>query len=275
MNELLYHQIENTNESEFSTFVYNTDLREFTVPHFHKNLELVICIEGQCICYEGDSKYLLRKGEAILILPYRAHSFFVGESSSVRCVTFSELLILTLAKVIEGRTPLTPVFRPSEATTSYFLEEMARMFGDRQERIGELPTIERMKTKGLLYGIGSEFLSSATLVEGGGSMTLAAELVQYIADNFKSDIALRDIADAKGYNYQYLSRTFNKLFGVNFKQMVNQYRLDYAYTLLRDTDLTVMEIAFESGFQSVRAFNLWCKKSFDRTPKDLREARGG
>ena len=273
MRELLYHQTENTNASEFSTFVYDTNLREFNVPHFHKNLELVLCLEGECVCIDGDEQYALHKGDAIFILPYRAHSFFVGEHSSVRCVTFSELLFLTLAKVMEGKIATTPVFRPSKETSEYFLGEMARLFGNRRECVGELPTVERMKTKGLLYDIGSEFLSTAELADGAGSTTLAAELVQYIAENFKHDITLHDIAEAKGYNYQYLSRTFNKLFGVNFKQMVNQYRLDYAYTLLRDTDIAIMEIAFESGFQSVRSFNQYCKKSFNRTPKELRESR--
>jgi AraC-like DNA-binding protein len=273
MRELLYHQIENTNGSEFSAYVHECDLKAFHTPHFHKNMEIILCITGECTCVEGERRYLLRAGDAIFIFPYRAHSFLLSEGASVRIVTFSELLILTLAKIMEGKSARSPVFRPSSEAMGYFLTEMDRMYGVKSEHNKELPTVERMKTKGLLYTIGGEFLSGAELIPESGSVTLAAEIVQYLTENFRRDVSLHDIADEMGYNYQYLSRTFHKLFGINFREMLNQYRFDYACALLRDTDRSVAEIAFESGFQSLRSFNQFCKETVGRTPKELRSEK--
>lgn len=276
MKRTLYHQTENTNVSELSTYVYDYNAWEFNSPHFHMNMEILLCIEGECECFVGNSKYLLLQGDAIFIFPYRIHGFTVGAGASVRCVTFSEFLILTLAKAVEGKTATNPVFHPSEETASYFLSQMLLLFGRRNGYNKQVPMVSRMKAKGLLYMLLSEFLAEAELISDGGSTTLASEIVQYLSENFKKNISLHDIADSMGYNYQYLSRTFNKVFGINFKQMLNQYRLDHACALLQDTDLTVAQIAFESGFQSLRSFNQICLENFGKTPRELRsEAREG
>ena len=272
MRSTLYHQTENTNVSELSTYIYDYNSWEFNTAHFHKNMEIVLVIEGTCRCFIGSSSYLLTAGEAIFVLPYQSHGFSVGEGASVRCVTFSGLLILTLAKIMEGTTAQNPVFRPREETARYFLEQMLLVFGRRSGYNRQIPPVDRMKAKGLLYLLGSEFLESAELVSNGANTSLAAEIVQYLEANYKRDISLHDIADLMGYNYQYLSRSFNKVFGVNFKQMLNQYRLEAAYAMLQDTDLPIAEIAFESGFQSIRSFDQIVLEHFGKTPKDLRRA---
>ena len=43
-----YHQVENTNQSELSTYIYNSNSWEFNSPHFHKNFELLLVISGSC-----------------------------------------------------------------------------------------------------------------------------------------------------------------------------------------------------------------------------------
>ena len=68
-----------------------------------------------------------------------------------------------------------------------------------------------------------------------------------------------------------LSRIFNHTFGVNFKTMLNQYRTDYALELLRDSDLSLSAIAFESGFQSIRSFDHVFRESLGRSPKEFRK----
>ena len=53
--------------------------------------------------------------------------------------------------------------------------------------------------------------------------------------------------------------------------MLNQYRTSYALELLRDSDLSLTEIAFESGFQSIRSFDHVFRQSLGRSPKDFRK----
>ena len=59
-----------------------------------------------------------------------------------------------------------------------------------------------------------------------------------------------------GYEEHYLSRCFHNCFAMNFKQFVNEYRIQFARRLLeQQPPLPITEIAYMSGFGSVRNFN--------------------
>ena len=266
-----YHQVENTNSSEISTYIYDYNSWEFNSPHFHKNFELLLVLHGECDYRIGNQHYTLQEGDAIFVLPFQVHSFTVGEGAAVRCVTFCDLLILTLAKQLEKKQLEHPVFRPSETVATFFLDSLQQLFGSRSGYNKQLPPAKRMKLKGMLYTVGGEILEQTKPIDAGGANIVVMDVVEYIADHFKSDISLHHVAEAKGYNYQYLSRIFNRTFGINFKTMLNQDRTDHAITLLRDSHLSLSEIAFESGFQSIRSFDHVFRQSLGRSPKDFRK----
>jgi AraC-like DNA-binding protein len=149
---------------------------------------------------------------------------------------------------------------------------MDRLFGRDSGLIKRInPPAKRIQVKGTLYILEGEFLEQTTLVSTKGEETITMTVVRYVAEHFKQNIALSDVAKATGYNYQYLSRTFNQILGINFKSLLNQYRMEYAFAELQDTDLPISEIAYDSGFQSLRAFNHVCKEIFGRSPKELRK----
>ena len=269
--ESFYHQTENTNGSEFSTYEYPEFKADCTVPHFHKNFELLLVKEGQCSFNVGGEIFEIRKGEAIFVLPFQVHHFTASGDAQFRSVTFNELLILTLARCITNKKLVNPVFRPSKATFTTFLDTISDLFGSLSSNNIELPTAKRMKVKGCLYLIGGEILEQTIPVNMGSSDVVILDIVEYIADNFRSDLTLQSVAKDKGYNYQYLSRCFNRTLGISFKTMLNQYRTNYALSLLRDTGLSLSEVAFESGFQSVRSFDHVFKSTFGVPPKDFRK----
>ena len=268
-----YHQVENTNQSELSTYIYNSNSWEFNSPHFHKNFELLLVISGSCRYTVGDDTYELLEGDAIFVLPFQVHHFEVGEGASVRSLTFAGALIMTLAKQFEKKKLDCPTFRPSSATAQYFLSGMQELFGTCSEHNIMVPNAKRMKLKGLLYGMGGEVIEQIRPVAVGGADMVVMDVVDYISDNFKHNVSMHDVAEAKGYNYQYLSRIFNRTFGINFKTMLNQYRANHAMGLLRDSHLSITEIAFESGFQSVRSFDHIFKKTTGKPPKEFRKFR--
>lgn len=271
MKKSLYHQTENTFNSEFSTYVYNNEALNAEAPHFHKNFEMLLVIEGCCHCSLGGQEHLLGEGDAIFISPFQIHSFHIGESSAVRRVTFHEHLILTLSQTLDGRRPKTCVFRPSETLMRFFLGKMDEFFGKDSGLCTRIaPHQIRMQVKGCLYLLGGEFLDSVELVPTPTADAVTMAVAQYVSENFKRDITLRDVAREKGYNYQYLSRIFNRVIGMNFKKMLNQYRLEHAYAMLQDTDLPISRICFESGFQSIRSFDQVCRDTFNKSPKELR-----
>lgn len=275
MSRCLYHQIENTSSFEFCTDVlpYGSDWDE--TPHFHKNFEILVVIRGECHCEIGHESILLHEGDAAFIVPFQIHAFCAFPKAEVRRVSLHDHLIWSLASALEKKKPANARFSPSPLVRTFFLQQLEALFGKQPTKIRRIPSRQRMMVKGCLYIIGDEFLNQAELVPLHSADAVIIDVVQYIADHFKSNISLQDIAKEKGYSYHYLSRTFNSIFGIGFKTMLNQYRMEYAYSMLQDTHLSVAEIAFESGFQSIRSLDHVCKQIYGRPPSEMRNAHYG
>ena len=255
---------------EFSTGHYENDVTRSI--NLHSNFEMLIVERGEIQCSIDGTDYRVKEGEAAFICPLQIHSFKVQSDSCVRRVTFSENIVLTLSNAIKQKRAENPIFRPKKEDLNYFLSEMTSLFGTKEFGTKRItPSALRIKVKGLLYIIESSFLSEAKLVPYMNSKNAVIDVVHYISQNYLSDISLHDAAERVGYNHQYLSRELNKTLGVSFSSILNQYRMNHAYAILQDTSLPINQIAFESGFKSVRNFNQVCHEMFGKSPKEVRK----
>lgn len=75
-----------------------------------------------------------------------------------------------------------------------------------------------------------------------------------------------------------LSQAVNENFGQNFQQYLNTYRVEAAQQMLasaKNAHLTIASIAFDSGFNSLSAFNTSFKKVLQKTPSQYRKEQAG
>lgn len=91
-----------------------------------------------------------------------------------------------------------------------------------------------------------------------------------------NDISLETLADKMRLSKHHLTQLFNVYIGENFNQFVNKYRIGYSCNLLQTThsQLTIEEIAFESGFNSKVSFNRHFKNIMGCTPTDYIKKAG-
>lgn len=251
-----------------------TQRQSRAIRQFHKNYELITPLEGKCVCTVNEHRYRLSPGECILLFPFQPHELALAPDASAQRIIFNDHLILTVAQSVEGMIPRDPVFRPKEEVLAFGLKMLFDTFGENSLPISRIaPFEDRMRIKGLLYMLLGDFLASTTLITAPKVDMAAMDVALYIAENFQNNISLKEIAAEKGYNYQYLSRTFNRHMHMNFKKMLNFYRIHQAFAMLQDTDLPISRIAFECGFKSIRSFNQVCHDVFDKKPTEIRNMR--
>lgn len=82
-----------------------------------------------------------------------------------------------------------------------------------------------------------------------------------------------DLAAKLGVSARHLRRLFQTHVGVTPTELARSSRAHFARRLLDDTDLSVTEIAFASGFGSVRQLNRTCREIFRAAPSELRARR--
>lgn len=87
-------------------------------------------------------------------------------------------------------------------------------------------------------------------------------------------ITLRDLSKHLSIAPRYLSQVINEYFHKNFFDFINQYRIQEAQKQLCDPKngrKTVLEILYDSGFNSKSSFNTAFKKNVGMTPRQFRK----
>ena len=90
----------------------------------------------------------------------------------------------------------------------------------------------------------------------------------------ESDISLNNIAEKLSASSREISQVINENEEQNFKEFVNQYRVEYAKVLLNNSmyrNEKIATIAYDSGFGTVTAFNVAFKKKTGITPSAYRK----
>ncbi|MHB8063975.1 MAG: helix-turn-helix domain-containing protein [Ruminiclostridium sp.] len=81
------------------------------------------------------------------------------------------------------------------------------------------------------------------------------EAFKYIDANYMNDISLPDVAKSVGFSEFYFSRIFKDITEKNFSLYLNEYRIKQAEQFLIKSNMSVADIAYTVGFNSIVTFN--------------------
>ncbi|MBQ3221724.1 MAG: helix-turn-helix transcriptional regulator [Clostridia bacterium] len=90
--------------------------------------------------------------------------------------------------------------------------------------------------------------------------------------DFSQKIPLTDIYKLSGYGQTTLSKLFKQYMGQTLISYINDLKLDYACSLLTNTDYNTLSISSSLGFDSLSHFNHLFKKKFNMSPLQYRKA---
>lgn len=236
----LYQKHNSLSRRTYNAILYN-DLKFHS--NFHKNLEFVYVLDGEVDVTVETTVETMKKGQMAIILPMCVHSFETPASSKVWIGVFSNDYVSEFASFVSGKTSKKLSFKVRN--TEYV-----------ERCIENLDEMNDFAVKGFLYTLCGEYLNKCELigadVKKSGVFNTAME---YISKNYLSDITLTTIAKDLSYEPHYLSRVLHEHTGVNLRQLINGYRIELAKELLVKGELTVSEVAHQSGFKGIRNFN--------------------
>ncbi|WP_369228292.1 AlkA N-terminal domain-containing protein [Streptomyces sp. R39] len=116
-------------------------------------------------------------------------------------------------------------------------------------------------------------------VPGSAEWNVRADVVgramRLIGDGVVDREGVGGLADRLGYSARQVQRQLTAELGAGPVALARAQRAHTARTLLQTTELPITEIAFASGFASVRQFNDTVRAVYATTPSGLREAAPG
>lgn len=232
----------------------------FTFPrNLHRSLEIVYVKDGNMQVTINNKAYMLKKDQAMIILPYETHSFLsTGYSDSYTCV-FSHEFVTAFDNMISGKALTNPVLDITSESNIFLLK---KIFDENSSKL---------ELKGALYLFCAEFLSNSSLTDiSKMDYELLHKVLNYVQENYTNNISLKEIAKDLNYSYTYLSKYINNFLGISFADFINEHRISYAISLLNNTDLSITDISFKCGYSNVRSFNRNFIKLVHKTPTEYK-----
>jgi AraC family transcriptional regulator len=111
---------------------------------------------------------------------------------------------------------------------------------------------------------------SATAKKGGMAPRTLRRVIDYIGSNLDGSIRMASLAEISGLSQYRFAHNFKSATGIPPHHYVILARLDRAKQLLRETNLSVLDIAYAVGFQSISRFNSLFKRELGTTPSNYR-----
>lgn len=96
--------------------------------------------------------------------------------------------------------------------------------------------------------------------------------IEYIKKNHMTDISLETVAEKVYVTPQYLSHLFKATININFVDYLNNYRIEKACELMRDSSMKTYDISSIVGYKDEKYFSCVFKKFTGMTPSQYRKS---
>lgn len=96
-------------------------------------------------------------------------------------------------------------------------------------------------------------------------------MVRYILENLSEPLTVEDVARVAGLHPNYALNLFTSVMRVPIRKFVVRMRLVHARALLFESNLSIANVAFQSGFNSLSQFYAHFRKAYGVTPLELRK----
>ena len=235
-----------------NTLFYIEKYTGFATPnddHFRNLYEFNYIKKGNTAYIINNEMYNLTSGDVVVMPPNTLHKS-IQTTNEVREKIIFYLDRDYLSTFLDSRMslPVTPtIYHVSDTKRiAEIFEELNKEFYGQSQRvymeilIGELIVLLHRTEKKM-----------TTAHKSSGIIT---DILQYIKEQYKSDITLKDTANKFYLNPSYLSRFFKEQTGFTFYQYITKLRIKDANKLLSLTDKSITEIAFLCGFNSSNNF---------------------
>ena len=164
------------------------------------------------------------------------------------------------------RVELIPTFAKSDPLIQHLAIDLkANLDSNNCDRLYAESLFNLLSTHLLRHYASSQFMPKD---HNDGLSTYKLKLAKnYINDNLEYPIKLNDIASLLGISQFYFSHLFKKSTGIAPYKYVIQQRVAKAKNLIKDSNLSLIEIAYECGFSSQSQMTQHFRKYIGITPK--------
>ncbi|MFF2910547.1 helix-turn-helix domain-containing protein [Paenibacillus sp. NPDC057934] len=261
-----------------------SSLEEGYPAHWHKELEMVYILgEGMQIGIGGEI-YTLRTRDILLINSCEVHQNYANPNGCEKIILqLDKLPFGAWGDLIFNQKIVQPHLGPAVTNEQINTRQIA-LHGELERLILDIQREWEGQSDGfelvinarmhdlmalLLRQVPREIYSKEALAKRKIRLEQLDRLegvLNHIENHPGSELTLKQAADIAGYSIYHFTRLFKDATGFTFVDYINAFRAKHAGQLLLGSDMSITEVAYRAGFNSIETFNRVFKKVNGCTP---------
>lgn len=257
--------------SENDFLSYNRSLVQDTPLHWHNFIELELVLNGTAEHIHNGISSTISKGHVSL--------FRINDYHTVKNVNNLEVLTLSIKDGAFSEMTLTQL-NSARSNLSFDLDKetfnTVLFFCEACIKENSLHNKNENYIKNLLECILILLLrfdsSEITPIKKHQNSQLNTA-INYMHNHFRDNITLSTVAKIAHYSPTHFSHIFAKKIGTPFNDYINELKVTYAKQLLNTTTLKIIDIGYQSGFNSYNNFYSTFKQYTNLSPAEYRKKK--
>ena len=247
--------------------------------HWHDDVELIAVLDGEMDYNVNGGVISLRRGQGIFVNSHQIHFGFSDSRTECEfiCVILHPLLLCAVPAY--EREFILPVVRsgaafslldPETGWQRAVLEQIHAI--DRDKGSGASP-LRALSAFSVIWSLLYENLprSGCGAEAKSGDLAAARSMAGFIQKNYARKVSLKEIALSGAVGQSKCCKLFAKYFSQTPNGYLNRCRLNKSLELLRDTGLSVTEIALSVGFGGGSYYAKAFRSCFGKSPTQYRK----
>lgn len=266
--------------------IQNTNLLNIAVEngsiktaHFHKDIELIMVIEGTMEVLMEEKIYYLSEEDCILINSNCRHRCQIHRDACFLrvAISYEEMQKLLGHQIMEFQCNSVSEEAAKDPAKyeqlKSFLRKFLNIYFQKEEHQVLMYQNLSYQCISLLVERFLVYLGDEARIALDSDEARYMEIMNYIETQYGNDISLHDLAQRLHLSVSYLSRYIKNALGCNFIQYLNKVRLEHAVEDLLYSDAVITKIALDNGFSNVAVFNKKFKECYGETPSAYRKKK--
>ncbi len=230
--------------------------------NFHNRFMLIIALAGSGTIFVGNQLRCLTAGEATLVQPFQTH-YYLETSPDYH------FLFITF-ELPYGSFSHLKSYQFNYSDYDSLLCRLVEVYLEKQN-VSATSKLISMGIGLLLNDLELKFPSTEAKPSTEKEKLLLSKVIEYVYQNLRSNIKAQDVAEHAALSVSHLQRTFKLEFGISLGAFIKNAKLNDAQRLLAVTNMTVSQIVYECGYESVPSFCNAFRKHTGMTPKEFRK----
>ena len=241
-------------------------------PHCHLRIELNYVKKGSCRILLEEETVSFQEGDLMLIPSHVSHKFEAGKKG---CTLMQLEFLPDIFWQVNSLQPLSA----GQEDTSF--ASPLRSLSEQKRLLRSIINELQQQEEGYEYLVVLSYVELMVLIYRYVSRhafppdmnSILQEAVMYLRQHYSADVAMADVAAHTGVSERYLRKLFAREFHLSPLGYLQRIRIDKAVELLKNTELSVKEVAYLCGYHSPQYFAHVFKQYSGIRPQEIGRGR--